>query len=243
MTVPIRFDEVLFNPALFLVGGDAGGQASVLEFANYAPPMVTGITPTHVGRFDAITRFSAPLVMIDRAALQYFLGFWRGGCGNAIGFRMRLLDSYVVTDEVFGQGDGVATAFPLKTTYTRPGAIERQDVRRIIKPVVNGPLDMAHSTALYEPDGITSRVITHPFTIKRNGVTASLSGVYNVGNSNGMIYFTTAPANGVVLSWSGEYDTPMTFDTDGFDLKCAGDGAVLQSMGFREILPRELNLS
>jgi hypothetical protein len=77
------------------------------------------------------------------------------------------------------------------------------------------------------------------FTVKKDGVTTT---AYTIDNTNGKITFTSAPANGVVVSWSGEYDTPVRFMQNSFQLKpdTASDVGGLQLV---EILPAELGIS
>jgi hypothetical protein len=251
--VSTLFIETLFDPSL--IGGSAGNAAvsGGCELANtdqFNP--ATGIHRTNVSRLDAIHKITVPLNLLDNAARSYFNNFWRGGHGSAIGGRMRVPYDYIATDEVFGTGDGSETEFQLKVTYmrpgaqndTRPGAVVIQDVRTIVKPVVDTVARLTNlggaggSVRLYEANGIDARVINTPFVIKINGTPTT---AYTVNNTTGLVTFNTAPANGAILSWTGEFDTPVCFVGNSFQLQFDVSSEI-QNQTFREILPAELEL-
>lgn len=109
---------------------------------------------------------------------------WRASRGGLYAFRFRDWDpkNNTLTDEVIGTGNGSQTAFQITQTFTVGGV---SSVRNITRPV-------------------------SPLTVKKDGVTA-VSG-YSIDYSTGILTFTSAPANGVVVSVSGLFDIPVRFD-------------------------------
>jgi uncharacterized protein (TIGR02217 family) len=113
--------------------------------------------------------------------------------GSLIPFRFRDWTDYTVTDEVFGTGDGLKTGFQLIKTYdpsmillNTPGALTY--VRNIA---------LLASTPIIKIDGVTKTVVTD-YTI----------------SASGLVTFTSAPANGKLITWTGEFDIPVRFDGD-----------------------------
>jgi uncharacterized protein (TIGR02217 family) len=121
------------------------------------------------------------------------LAMWRAHFGSLYPFRFRDWSDYTATDELFGNGDGVTTDFQLVKTYdpsqillSTPGSLFY--VRSIV--LVSG-------TPTIKVDGITKTPVTD-YTI----------------SSAGIVSFVSAPANATDLTWSGEFDVPVRFDTD-----------------------------
>ena len=96
-------------------------------------------------------------------------------------FNFKDWSDYTATDESFGTGDGSTTVFPLYKNYTF-GAQTFQ--RRIYLPV-------------------------SPIALKKDGVTTG-SG-YSVDYTTGTVTYSVAPADGVDLTWTGEFDIPVRF--------------------------------
>lgn len=90
---------------------------------------------------------------------------------------------YLATDEEFGVGDGATTIFPLVKQYTF-GANTYE--RRIYRPV-------------------------SAISLKVDGV--AFPAGYSVNYTLGIVTFTSAPADGAILSWSGEFNVPVRFDS------------------------------
>jgi hypothetical protein len=236
------FDEILLDPDIFVAGGATGGP----QYANtIIKNPQTGVFKVNVGRYDFTQVWDLQVGLMTGAKLDYFMEFWGGGFGSAYGFRAVIVSDFYVIDEVIGTGNGVQTVFPLLKSYSRPGA-NHSYVRRIVKPVVNALVSPAQ--VLYEPNGVTTRAIptvrgigkgVPAFTVKKDAVTTT---AYTVNNTTGNITFTTAPANGVVVTWSGEFDTPMRFLQNQFQLKpdIASD---IQGLQLVEILPAELGIT
>lgn len=122
------------------------------------------------------------------------LAIWRAHRGSLSPFRFRDWSDYKATDELFGNGDGVKTSFQLVKTY---------DPSQIL---LGTP-----GTLFYV------RSITLPadaLTIKVDGVVQSPGIDYAIIDNAGIASFSSAPSNGTVLTWSGEFDVPVRFDTD-----------------------------
>lgn len=248
MSVVYLFDECLLDPNVVL--GSEGSPA-----ANGGPELAntvvrnpaTGARKVNVNRLDALEMVNFDIALIKPTNLKYLIKIFRGGYGSAVGLRVRVPWDFWVVDEAFGVGDGSTTQFNLTVSYTRPGVVARQDVRRIIKPVTN--TNVSGGVTLYEPDGVTSRVIPSgaaqalgvpAFTIKKNGVASS---AYTINNTRGRVTFTSAPANGVILTWSGEFDVPMA--PEGNNLPITPYDAASEVKGWRleEIHYSELGIT
>src|SRR5690606_6994239 len=91
---------------------------------------------------------------------------------------------YRAEDEQFGIGDGTTTTFQLKKVST-----------------------LAGTSATYE------RIITKP----KSGVTIYVDGIEtgaSVSTTDGTVQFASAPDNGAILTWTGEFYVHVRFDTD-----------------------------
>lgn len=237
------FDELLLDPDIFTAGGATGGP----EYANtIVKNPATGIYKVNVNRYDFQQVWTMDVGLMESSDLDYFMEFWGGGFGSAYGFRVVVVSDFWVIDEVIGTGDGVQTVFNLTKTYLRPGA-NHSYIRRIVKPVVN-LLTGGASVALTEPDGATPRVIptargigrgVPAFTVKKQAVTVTN---YTIVNTTGVITFAAAPPAGHVITWSGEFDTPVRFMQNSFSLKpdVASD---ISGLTLCEILPAELGIT
>jgi hypothetical protein len=240
--MPALFDEILFDTDIIVAGGATGGP----EYANtIVKNPATGIYKVNVNRYDFQQVWNISTELLTPAQLAYFMEFWGGGFGSAYGFRVVVVSDFYVIDEVLGTGNGVQTVFPLIKNYSRPGASHNYS-RRIIKPVVNALLGGGGVT-LYEPNGTTTRAIptvrgapfVPAFTVKKNGSTVVN---YTVDNTVGKITFSVAPPAGHVVTWSGEFDTPMRFMTNSFALK-PDVSSDIQGIQLCEILPAELGIT
>ncbi len=242
MAVITLFDEILIDPDLFTAGGATGGP----EYANtIIKNPSTGIFKTNVNRLDFQQVWSFSTDLLTATQLDYFMRFWGGGYGSAYGFRAVILPDFYMIDQVIGTGNGSQTVFPLIKTYLRPGASHFYS-RRIIKPVTN--TNVVGGVTLYEPNGSTNRVIPSTrggnlgvpaFTVKLNSTPTS---AYTINNTTGNITMTAAPGAGVLVKVSCEFDTPMAFHQNSFQVKpdVASD---IQGMVLREILPAELGIT
>lgn len=245
MAVVYLFDEILLDPDIFIAGGASGGP----EYANtMAKNAQTGVRKINVGRLDFQQMWNVQTDLLTPTNLAYFMNFWGGGYGSAYGFRAVIVSDFYVVAEALGVSDGLigSRTWKLIKTYKRPGA-SHQYSKRIIKPVVNALLGGGGVT-LYEPDGVTTRAIPSArglalgipaFRVFLNG---TLTTAYTVDNTTGIVTLTSTPGAGVVVSWSGEFDTPTRFLQNGFQLK-PDVSSELSGLQLGEILPAELGLT
>ena len=117
------------------------------------------------------------------------IAFFRARFGRAYGFRFRDWSDYEAAElQLIGVGDGATTAFQLVKLY---GPEPHQAERRITRPV-------ADTVVVY-----------------LDGVEAS---DFSVDHATGVVSFGSAPADGVEVSATFEFDVPVRFDTDVMDV-------------------------
>lgn len=121
------------------------------------------------------------------------LAMFRAHSGSLYPWRFKDWSDYTATDELFGTGDASDTTFQLTKTYDpsqillgTPGSL--LNVRNIV---------LLASTPVIKNDGVTLTVTTD-YTI----------------DAAGLVTFTSPPGTGDLLTWSGEFDVPVRFDTD-----------------------------
>lgn len=121
--------------------------------------------------------------------------------GRGHGFRFKDWGDYQLgteaSPEVVGLGTGAATTFQIIKTYDPSGP--EPYIRRVTRPV----------------DG-TVRVFL-------DGV-EQMAG-FTVNHATGVVTFSVAPGNGVEVGVVCEFDVPVRFDTDEFDLELTWEGA------------------
>ena len=144
------------------------------------------------------------------------LALYRAHFGSLYPFRFRDWSDYVATNEVFGTGNGTATEFQLSMTYD-PQAI----------------LLGTEGTYFYVRD-ITLLASTP--VIKKAGVIQTPTTHYTI-SSSGLVTFVAAPAADAQLSWSGEFDVPVRFDTDTLPVVLnEADLASVRSIPIKEVI-------
>ena len=156
------------------------------------PEYSTDIVVTHGGYEQrnsnwsrARARYNVAHGVKTQAQLDTLIAFFRARKGKAHGFRFKDWTDYAATGAVIGTGNGSATAFQLVKTYTSGGVTETREIK---KPV-------AGTVSIYK-DGV----------LQTSGVSTD--------TATGIVTFTAAPANGVIVSADFEFDVPVRFDTD-----------------------------
>jgi len=124
--------------------------------------------------------------------LAIVIALFRACMGKAYAFLFRDWTDYSATNEAFGTGDGVETEYQLIKTYSSLNYVTSTVVRSYVRNITQ-PLASA-------------------LVVKANGSTVNPSD-YDL-LSDGIISFDTAPATGVALTWTGEFDVPVRFDID-----------------------------
>lgn len=144
------------------------------------------------------------------------LALWRAHFGSLYPFRFRDWSDYTATDDPFGTGDGTTTAFQLSRTYD-PSLI----------------LLGTAGSLFYVRDIV---LLASTPTIKINDVTKTVTTDYTVSDT-GLVTFTSAPGVGDLLTWSGEFDVPVRFDTDQLPVILNdSDLASIQSIPVKEVI-------
>lgn len=136
--------------------------------------------------------------------------------GRVYPFRFKDWNDYSVTDENFGTGDGSTTTFQLKKTY---------DPQKILLG--------STGTLKYTRD---INWLANTPVIKKDGVTLTVTTDYTI-SATGLVTFTSAPANTKPLTWTGEFDNLVRFDSDFLSMTMMeATLANLPSIGIREVI-------
>lgn len=172
-------------------------------------PGPNGVKTTVQNWPQALCRYELSLVGIKRDVLEAFTTFVLGRRGAAYGFLFKDWRDYSATAQPLGTGDGVDTTFPLIRTYA--DAV-RPYLRQITRPVLTG---------------------TGALVIYANAVAVSDT-LWDF--ANGVVTFAPAPANGVVLTWTGNFEIPVSFVEDQIPVTLAHENmATLPSFVIEEI--------
>lgn len=115
---------------------------------------------------------------------------FRATGGGEHSFELKDWADFQVEEEGFGTGDGSDLTFQLVKGYTFGS--------------------LAHARIIQRPVIVDGDVEELEFEIQANGTPVSESD-YTV-SSLGLVTFDVAPANGVELTWTGEFNVPVRFD-------------------------------
>lgn len=120
------------------------------------------------------------------AMLKVVTDFYLAVGGRLRGFRFKDWADYQAAAEALPQG--TSTTLQLRKAYTTGGVT---DYRKITKPVNNGS-----------------------FVLKKNGVTLTTPAQYTLDYTTGVVTLASAPLITDTITWTGEFDVPVRFDTD-----------------------------
>lgn len=158
----------------------------------------TGVQVALSGKRSTIAYRAYPLVHFEyefeflrdyNTELKSVVGLLNAVQGRAQTFLHTDPDFNTVTGQIFGMGDGSTTAFQIVATYANSGGAGAPE---LVQNFNGAP------------------------SIYINGSLQS-SG-YSV-NGQGLVTFTTPPAGGAVLTWSGSFYYRCMFDEDHFNFK------------------------
>lgn len=124
-----------------------------------------------------------PASLRDGAVFQAVRAAYKAARGQTHSFDFTDYSEDAAVDELLGLGDGATLEFPLYLNYDF-GSESYQ--RRIYRPVSS-------------------------IVVKKDGVVA-VSG-YSVDYATGVLTFSVAPALDVEVTWSGEFNIPVRFDS------------------------------
>lgn len=139
---------------------------------------------------------------LGASSLQSLMGLFLQCQGQYGSFVFYDPTDYAVTAQAFGTGDGTTTTFPLVRSF---GAFSEP----IVAPVTA-------TTTLYFPGGVSVSAVAP--VIEDNGTTVSAAN-YSISNPGGVVTFTTAPASGHALTWTGYFGFLCRFDGDDLDFE------------------------
>jgi hypothetical protein len=137
---------------------------------------------------------------LGASSLQALMGLFLQCGGQFSPFIYYEPTDYQVSAQAFGTGDGTTTVFQLQRTlggFSEP----------IIVPAPAGTLSF--------PGNITATVAAPAIY---NAGTLVTSG-YTISNPGGVVTFTTAPAAGHALTWTGAFGFLCRFDADDLDFE------------------------
>lgn len=159
------------------------------------PTWSTEVQTTVSGKHTALGRWSYPTYAIElgyeflRTATawreyQDLLAFYNLCGGRASMFRFNDPDDNAVTAQGFGAGDGVTTAFQLVRSFSG--------------------LSFSWADPVFYP--VTAAIYV-------SGVLKTLGADYTI-STTGLVTFTTPPAAGAALTWTGTFNWLCRFDED-----------------------------
>jgi uncharacterized protein (TIGR02217 family) len=181
--------------------GSSGGPSFLTVITEAAE---SGVESRNIVRDYAEGRWDASFGVMNAADIDAVVAFFRLTKGRAHSFRYKDWADFTCTSSNgfvgdYGIADGVSVLYTLNKQYIVGDAAS---YRRILKPVPG--------SVLVQVDGLGE-----------TGVTVSYSA--------GTVTFDVAPADGAVLTWSGEFDVPARFDVD--QLSAAIDDYGVASIG------------
>lgn len=131
-------------------------------------------------------------------------------------FRFKDWGDFQADDTWFGVGDASTTTFQLSKLYD-PSLI-----------LLSVPGALTYQREIY-------LLATAP-VIKVNGVTQTVTTHYTI-DATGLVTFTSPPPNGHALTWIGEFDIPVRFDTDHLPvIMNVNSIAQISSISLREVV-------
>jgi uncharacterized protein (TIGR02217 family) len=183
----VSFDEVQFPPEISM--GSTGGperQTSIVILGS-------GAEARNARWLNSRRSYDIGYGMRSDNDLHTVIAFFEARNARLRGFRFKDWSDYKscgptstpsATDQPLGTGSITPMSYQLKKTYTSGS---QSWVRTIMKPVAG--------TILAAVNGVAT-------------------GAFTVDTTTGILTFTAPPAAGAVLTWGGEFDTPVRFDTD-----------------------------
>ncbi|MBN8294188.1 DUF2460 domain-containing protein [Rhodobacter sp. NTK016B] len=186
----MAFHDIRFPVSLSF--GSLGGPERRTEIVTLANGHEERNTPWAQAR----RRYDAGLGLRSLDDVEVLIAFFEARQGRLHGFRWKDWADYKScpaskqirpTDQPIGTGDGVTRAFALTKTY-RSG--EWQTVRMITKPVAGSVRIAVGGAELDETVGWT------------------------LDSDTGIVTFAAPPAVGAEVTFGGEFDVPVRFDTD-----------------------------
>jgi uncharacterized protein (TIGR02217 family) len=84
-------------------------------------------------------------------------------------------------------------------------------------------------------DKPVTKLVSGTTTIYKDGVAQTITTHYTLDEDTGIVTWVSAP-NGNVISWSGDYDVPVRFTLDEFNIRIIKDGLYeVVNLGLKEV--------
>lgn len=191
------------------------------EFDTLIRPLENGRNRRKPRRYIGLHHYTSPMNNISVEAARAIKKVHMAMLGAAHTFRFLDFLDFEATDAGFGVGDGVTVDFQLKNIYNPGGGA--QYLRDITKP------DTAFEIQL-DDAGV-------PIIVKVAGVTTAVT----VNSNTGIVTFSSPPALGAALTWSGRFWVPVRFNRDDLPFSIdSRNGSVFITNGTLELI-EELN--
>jgi len=179
--------------------GSSGGPTYLTTVTQAAE---SGVEYRNAARDIAICRWDASFGIMSQADLTVVLKFFRLCKGKAHSFRYKDWADFQVTEEEgwLGTAEGDGTT-TVYQLYKRYAVGGVYSERKILKPVPASVMVLVSGAAAEATVDYTTGVVT----------------------------FDVAPADGALITWTGEFDVPARFDTD--EMKQSIDDFQMSSWG------------
>jgi uncharacterized protein (TIGR02217 family) len=173
--------------------------------ASGGPEFNTTITTTQAG-FEqrninwqkARGRWDVSTGIKNKTDMETVIAFFRARFGKAYGFRFKDWSDYQGVNQSLGTGNGTKTAFQLVKNYFSGS----NNYSRDIKKPVSGTVKI-YLNSILQSSGFT------------------------IDHATGMVTFSSAPANGVLVNADFDFDVPVRFDADQLAVRIDGPGQYL----------------
>ncbi len=183
------------------------------------PGFNTNVVVTHSGRekrnanwSQARGRWELGERVMHQTELDAIVKFFRATQGRALGFRFKDFADFSATIANGRLGTGVGdggTTYQLKRRYTQASQNIDRDIKKPVTGTVKVFVDAVEQLSGYTLDTVT-----------------------------GIVTFSSSKSAAQVLTWSGEFDVPVRFDTDEIKTRFdAYDKASLQAFHYLFSLP------
>lgn len=151
----------------------------------------------------------------DDADIAVVKALHMGHFGRVYPFRFKDWRDYQATNENFGTGNGSRTEWQLTKTY---------DPQKLL----------LGTTGSFRYVRDINWLATTP-TIKVNNVTKTVVTDYTI-SATGLVTFVSPPTTGHALTWTGEFDNLVRFDSDYLPLESLVTIGSIPSIGIREVV-------
>lgn len=210
-------------PRSIAYAGQTGGPISMARYSTIVNKGFSGFEARNRNWKSARRVYQLDLVGKTQGVYASLLAFFHAVSGMSDSFRFFDMTDFQIngiTPCSPAVGDGNNKVFQMQQQYVvGSGANARTVLRTISKPI------MSHQSATFNGSGVnynSSALITDFSGIALlDTVAAYLNGINQPGTNNytidattGLITFATAPGVGVAVASTGQFDTPVRFDSD-----------------------------